>query len=241
MTNQNENTNELPLVLLVDDTRVTADIDKSFFVNAGFRVLLAASPVEVNEIVARHDVHLVMVDVSFAKEQGLAVMQQVRKFSRNKNVKVLVTTIVGTGEMRASVQKAGADGFLVKPAPTQKVLKEVKALTSLAARDSERIRENLNVTLKWAGKTVSARSLDLSEDGIHLTVESAFPEVGTELELNIFIDDAGSSVAAQGKVVRHTKEGFGVRFEELGRNAKRALDKFILAHSLESRVSQYYL
>jgi DNA-binding response OmpR family regulator len=241
MTTIQENANELPLVLLVDDTRVTADIDKSFFVNAGFRVLQAASLAEVNIILSQNDVHLMMVDVSFAKEQGLAVMQQARKASRNKSLKVLVTTIVGSAEMRTAVEKAGADGFLVKPAPTQKVLKEVKALTSLAARDSERIREHLNVTLKWEGKTVSARSLDLSEDGIHLTVELESPAVGTELELNIFIDDAGSSVSAQGKVVRHTKEGFGVRFAELGRNAKRALDKFILARSMESRVSQYYL
>ncbi len=241
MTTNQQNANELPLVLLVDDTRVTSDIDKSFFVNAGFRVLQAASATEVTHLVTENDVHLLMVDVSFGKDQGLAVMQHARKVSRNKDIKVLVTTIVGTAEMRAAAQKAGVDSFLVKPAPSQKVLKEVKALTSLAARDSERIREQLKVNLKWAGKTVEARSLDVSEDGIHLTVVSAAPAVGTDLELEIFIDDVAQAISAEGKVVRHTKEGFGVRFAELGRNAKRALDKFILARSMESRVSQYYL
>jgi two-component system chemotaxis response regulator CheY len=242
MSNVHQESPLLPVVLLVDDARITADIDKSFFVSAGFRVLVATTLAEVLDLVASNSVDLMMIDVAFAKEQGLVVMREARKLSSRKEMKVLVTSLSGAAEMRAQAEKAGADGFLVKPAPRQKVLKEVKALTSQAVRDAERVRESLEVVLTWEGKKFAARSLDISEDGIHLVVEGKLPPVGTELHLEIVTGrEAGSAVLVDGRVVRHTKEGFGVRFAELRRNEKRTLDKFLLAHSMESRASQYYL
>ena len=229
-----------PLVLIVDDTRITADIDRNFIVLSGFRVLVAACLEEVIDFVKEHPIDLLMIDVAFAKDKGLDVLSEARRLSCNSDMKILVTSMTGSGEIRAKAEKAGADLFLVKPAPRQKVLKEIKALTSLAARDSERIRESLDVRMKLEGETSrNAHSLDISEDGIHLACEGAKPSVGAAISMEIRVESGLLNV--DGSVVRHTNEGFGVRFAELGRNAKRALDKFILAHSMEAKASRYYL
>ena len=242
MTEKQENAQVAPLLLLVDDTRVTADIDKAFFVEAGFRVLVATTLREILDIVAQNQVNLIMIDAAFGKWQGVVVAEQARKASANNAVNLLITSVVDTIELRKAAEKAGASGFLLKPAPRQKVLKEVKALTSLVARDSERVPEHLNVKMSWGSHNdVGAWSLDVSEDGIHLASNNSSPEVGSLLNLNIAMGENGAVVSVDGTVVRHTKEGFGVRFSELSRNAKRALDKFLLAHSIESRATKYYL
>jgi DNA-binding response OmpR family regulator len=229
-----------PLVLIVDDTRITADIDRNFFVLSGFRVLVAATLDEVLDLVKSSPIDLVMVDLAFAKDKGLELVQEVRRVSCYAGMKVMVTSISASAEARNKAIKAGADVFLTKPAPRQKVLKEIKALTSLTARDSERVRQSLLVSLSIGGKgQPGAHSLDISEDGIHLAGAGEKPAVGQVLEMKIDVGDAEVSVS--GTVVRHTPEGFGVRFSELGRNAKRALDKFILAHSMEEKASRYYL
>lgn len=229
-----------PLVLIVDDTRITADIERNFIVLSGFRVLVASSLQEVLDLVKEHAIDLIMIDVAFAKDKGLDVLSEARRLSCNSAMKALVTSMTSSNAVREKAEKSGADHFLVKPAPRQKVLKEIKALTSLAARDFERIKESLNVRLKLEDNTFrNAHSLDISEDGIHLGCDGVKPALGAAISMEISVESGLLNVS--GSVVRHTTEGFGVRFDELTRTAKRALDKFILAHSMEAKASRYYL
>lgn len=241
MTNTNPSAQaSAPLLLIVDETRITADIDKTFFLEAGFRVTIAASTVEIVNTVSEQCVDLMLIDVDFSKGQGLSILSKVKHSSKNPDLKVLATSVVGSPEVRAAAQKSGANSFLAKPAPRQKILNEVKALTSLAVRDAERIQQSLVVDLSWDGRSLKAVSLDVSEDGIHLSASHDTPDVGVRLGMRIHLEN-NFVVEVEGKVVRHTKEGFGVRFFELARNSKRELDKFLLEHSMESRASQYYL
>lgn len=239
---------EMPVLLLVDDHHVTSEIERNYFSNAGFRVLVAASLAEVEQLVTHQHVDVLMIDVNFAREQGLQVMQHAKALSRNKELKAVVTSLVGLPSVRKGAMEKGADQFIVKPAPRPKVLKEMKKILSKQTRGNERIRKQLEIRFTCGGNSFVSQTLDLSSDGVHLapganaaTHARDVPSVGSGIVLEFHLAHKDKVFQITGKVVRHTSEGFGVKFDELSKTAARALDKFLLEFSMEHRASQYYL
>lgn len=236
----------LPSILLVDDHQVTADIERAYFAGVGFRVLLATTPADAESIVRQEHVDLIMIDVEFARKQGLKVMQAARRVSKNDKIKALVTSLVGSPEVRKQALAAGADGFFTKPAPRPKVLKEIKKMTEQKTRGSERIKQSLQIRCVVEGgeETVQARSLDISSEGMHLQLADAQrskPRMGAKVTLQFSLGGKEKPLSIAGDVVRHTQEGFGVKFGALNTIQSRQLDKYLLKFSMEHRASQYYL
>jgi DNA-binding response OmpR family regulator len=237
---------QAPMLLLVDDTPVTVEIERTYFASVGFRVAVASSALEVEDFVRRHDVNLMMIDVNFARDKGLATAQAAKRASRFPEMKVLVTSILSNQQIRKKAEDSGADEFLVKPAPRPKVLKEIKKLTLQATRHNERVRQDIEVVCKSKNESFKAKSLDISSDGMHMSCEKMDganfrPEVGTFLEVEIVLGKNEKPLSFSGHVVRHTQEGFGFRFEEIGKTQRRSLDKFLIRFSMEHKASQYYL
>lgn len=231
-----------PTLLLVDDTPVTVEIERAYFASVGFRCVVATSVSQVEDAVRSQPIDLVMVDVGFAREQGLATARAARRASMNPNVKILMTSVLSNPQLRKRAEEHGADDFLVKPAPRPKVLKEIKKLTSQSSRDNERVRQELLVNCVVKGQGVSFKTLDLSSDGMHLSAAAnACPAVGEGIDVEIRLGRNEKPLQLKGTVVRHTQEGFGVRFAEVSKPARRVLDKFLLRFTLEHRASQYYL
>lgn len=231
-----------PTLLLVDETPLTVEIERAYFASVGFHVLVASSVAQVEEIVRTQDVDLVMIDVSFAREQGLATARAARRASRNEELKVLVTSILSNPQLRKRAFEHGANDFLVKPAPRPKLLKEIKKLTSQAARGNERVRQEIVVHCTLRGAGFPAKTLDLSSDGMHLAATSnGNPAVGEPIDVEIRLGRNEKPLQLKGTVVRHTQEGFGVRFAEVSKPARRALDKYLLRFTLEHRATQFYL
>jgi len=232
-----------PTLLLVDDTPVTVEIERSYFVSVGFKVVIASTPAQVEDAVRAQAIDLVMIDVNFAREQGLATVRAARRASRHEGMKILVTSILSNPQMRKKALEFGADDFLVKPAPRPKVLREIKKLTSQASRGGERVRQEVDVRCTLGAMNFAATTLDLSSDGMHLnpTKGAKSPDVGTPIGVEIRLGRNEKPLHLQGTVVRQTQEGFGVRFEDSPKLSRRTLDKYLLRFSMEHRASQFYL
>ena len=235
-----------PLILLVDDHHVTAEIERSYFGSVGFRVVLATNSQDVERIVREQDVDLIMIDVSFARDQGLKLVSHIKKQARNAHLKIIVTSVVGLPALRKNAEDAGADQFLTKPAPRPKILREIKRLTDQKARGGERVKQELHIQYSFENKNEAALTLDLSIDGVHLahfgkSLQNKYPSVGSSISLTLDLDPKEKPLVVTGQVVRHTQEGFGVKFDELSKNSRRILDKYTLKFSMEHRASQFYL
>ena len=242
--NNHLDTEEQPAILLVDDHHVTADIEHAYFASVGFRVFLASSAADVQGIVRKHKIDLIMVDVDFGRKKGLAVVQAAKRASCNLKIKALVTSMSGAPEIRTKALAGGADGFFTKPAPRPKVLKEIKKMTEQKSRGTERVKQTLSVKCTSEGKTAVATTLDLSGDGVHLSYSSKSapkPALGASISIAILLEKTDKAIVLEGTVVRHTLDGFGVRFAEMGKMQQRQLDKYLLKFSMEHRASQYYL
>jgi DNA-binding response OmpR family regulator len=234
------------LVLIAEDSSLNGEIERNYFSSVGFDTKLATTPQQVESILASENVDVLIVDVGFAGDKGLSMVKVASRVSQNPNLRILVTSVRQTPEIRRKVVESGAHAFVSKPSPRPVLLKEVKKLGKQAARTSERVHEQLQVTasfesLNWSFDGVS---LDVSSEGIHIQYGSHLsrskPALGTNVSVTLHFKSEKPLVVA-GNVVRHTPEGLGVKFEELNKTVQRALDKFLLKHSIEHKASHFYL
>lgn len=228
-------------LLLIEDVSVTADIERSYFSSVGFDVVSASSVVDSESAVSRGWVDIVIIDVAFAKKKGVDLIPILLKKSRNPNLKVIVTSVSGDASLRRSSIEAGASAFIVKPAPRPRYLKEIKKLSAQKARDSERVTQALEVELIAGDAKASTKALDISSEGIHLALEAGSPIQGIGLMVELRLTVEGKPLKIQGQIVRQTPKGVGIRFVQLGVQAQRLLDKFLLRYSMEQQASYFYL
>lgn len=234
-------------VLIVDDHQVTADLERKFLSGLGFQTFVASSEKDLERYLRKEHVDLLIMDLSFAKNQGLVLIKSVKRQALNKSMKVIATSVVGTQAHKQAANEAGADMFLVKPAPRTKILKEIKTLVSQKARTTERVKKSLSVTVfvEHANK-VTGETLDISGDGVHIKPKGSShkPTIGSNVEVTLVLDSESKTkrpLIVSGVVMRHTNEGFGVKFGEMSTTNQRLLDKFLLELSMEGRASKYYL
>lgn len=235
-----------PRILLVDEHVVTADIERSYLLGVGFDVVLATDGEEAVRRIKDEFFDLIMVDASFRGDMGVDTLKSLKRNTKNKDVKAIMTGLSFSPPLKKRARDAGADEIFVKPAPRPQVLKEIKKLTMSAARGTERIAHALSLVLKSGEEVFSCKTLDLSSEGVHLCSLSQStaddrPSVGAAVEMDIQLSESEGLSKVTGVVMRHTAEGFGVRFEKMKRADQKKLDKYILKHSLEQAASHYYL
>jgi len=228
-------------LLLIEDVSVTAEIERSYFASVGFNVVAAGSVAEAEAAISREWVDIVIIDAAFARGKGIDFISILRKNARHKDVKVIVTSVSGDHSLRKAATTAGASAFIVKPAPRPRYLKEIKKLSARKSRDTERVHQSIAVQLVWADKNAKAQTLDLSSEGIHLAVDvkTGLIALGTRIQLSFEVEERQLKI--EGEVVRHTPKGVGVRFVNVGAQAQRTLDKFLLRFSIEHQASHFYL
>jgi DNA-binding response OmpR family regulator len=232
---------EAVTLLLVEEVSVTADIEKSYFSSVGFNVVAASTVADSEAAVSRQWVDIVILDVAFAKKKGTDLIPILLKKSQNPALKVIVTSVSGDASLRKSSIEAGASAFIVKPAPRPRYLKEIKKLSAQKARDSERVIQALEVEIVSGDHKVTTNALDISSEGIHLALDSKASIHGVGLEVILSFTVEGKLIKIQGQIVRQTPKGVGIRFTQLGAQAQRLLDKFLLRYSMEQQASYFYL
>ena len=234
-------------VLLAEDSGLSSNLESSYMSSVGFNVLSASTPAQVDSILRKQHVDLLLIDVSFAGDQGLQIVKEVRRSFSSENLKILVTSIISNPDLKKQSAAYGANDFIEKPTPRPKLLKELKKLTAQAPRGNERVIQKLEVLAHGNGTTVHLVTLNVSSDGMHLgsDEEHAPPTqpipIGTKLNLEVKIGKNEKPLLLTGTVVRHTSQGIGVRFEDLGKQQRRLLDRFLIRSSVELKASQFYL
>jgi DNA-binding NtrC family response regulator len=100
-------------VLVVDDERLIRWSLKDRLARAGFRVLEAADGAEAEELLARGDVDLVLLDLKLPDTDGLTLLDQIR--AETPAPAVIMMTAHGTTETERDAAGRGAAHFVGKP------------------------------------------------------------------------------------------------------------------------------
>jgi CheY-like chemotaxis protein len=230
-------------ILLVDEHAVTAEIERNYLSSVGFEVSLATDTEQAMSKIAAESFDLIMIDTNFRGDKGVETLRVLKARSSNPAVKSIISGLSFPPPLKQKARDAGADEIFIKPVPRPQVLKELKKLLANEVRVNERISHALNLVLKWNEAVQNCTTLDLSAEGVHLSAlkGSQRPEIGAMVEMDIQLTQSESLSKVQGEVMRHTAEGFGVRFQKLKKTDQKKLDKYILRHSLEHAASHFYL
>lgn len=132
-------------LLVVEDELKLAEILKVNFERQNYHVLMADNGEKALEIIKKHDVSLLILDLMIPKISGEQVCQEVRKFSR---MPIIMLTARSSEENIIDGLKMGADDYITKPFS----LRELNARVDTVFRRSENSQYPLYQNLKFDGE-----------------------------------------------------------------------------------------
>lgn len=115
-------------ILVVDDDPDSCELVAYFLKSHGYKVAIAADGNRALNMDLEDDIELVILDVHMPLYDGPEVLAMLRKRRLLRPVKVLALTGDESADIRETMDRLGADGFLTKPVDLPVLREEVNRL-----------------------------------------------------------------------------------------------------------------
>jgi DNA-binding response OmpR family regulator/DNA-binding CsgD family transcriptional regulator len=151
-------------VLVVDDTPANLGVVLELLGSAGLRVIVAESGGRALELLLRHAVDLILLDVIMPGLDGFATCERIKAHGAWRDIPVIFLTAVDEPAQKVRAFEAGAVDYVTKPLHPAEVLARVQAHLDLRAarRALERQNQRLEseIALRLDAEAQLAQSLD---------------------------------------------------------------------------------
>ena len=114
-----------PHILMVDDDQGIRDVVSDFLSMHGYRVETAGDAREMQRILDRGQVDLIILDIMLPGEDGLAIC---RRLSQVDSPPIIMLSAMGEDTDRIVGLELGADDYLAKPCNPRELLARVRAV-----------------------------------------------------------------------------------------------------------------
>jgi two-component system chemotaxis sensor kinase CheA len=104
----------VPRVLLVEDSLITRELERSMLASLGLTVVEAVDGVEALEKLEQDRFDLIVADVEMPRLDGFELTRQVKQDERWAQIPVILVTTRGTAEDKKRGLDVGADAYVVK-------------------------------------------------------------------------------------------------------------------------------
>ncbi len=121
-----------PLVLVVDDNKITTKLLARYLTAAGYRVAEAYDGMECLEKIEEEIPDAVILDVMMPRLDGYETVQRIRSDVKTRDIPVVIVTALNDVANQVKAIESGADDFLSKPIEDKLLIAKVKILTSLS-------------------------------------------------------------------------------------------------------------
>ena len=118
-------------ILICDDQPDIVNALKIYLTPEGYRLYEAFTGREALEIVKKHDIHLILLDVMMPVMDGITATAKIREFS---NVPIILLTAKSETEDKVLGLNVGADDYITKPFVPVEVLARVRSQLRRYAR-----------------------------------------------------------------------------------------------------------
>lgn len=115
-------------VLIVDDQEDERTIQRTLLEHLGYTVREAGDGETALALAREEPPDLVLLDIAMPRVDGLTVCRSLREAPDTRAVAVLFLTASTTADVEDRVNRAGADGILIKPVDPNEVAGEVARL-----------------------------------------------------------------------------------------------------------------
>jgi len=155
-------------VLLVDDTKLYLDLQRSFFTRQDCKVFTATTGLKALEIVQKETPDLVMLDLYLPEMDGFRVLERIRA---DKEVKLVAIGLRDQEEDGRICRKMGVDAFLVRPVTKNDLIGTASKLLNMVLRVDARIQVEIEVFADQKKEKYFGRSRDISAGGTYVRSE----------------------------------------------------------------------
>ncbi len=114
LTNQTDQTEQQHRVLLVEDSIITRELERSVLVSFGLLVEEAGDGVEALNLLMQREFDVVVSDVEMPNMDGLELTRRIKQEEATEHLPVILVTTLASDEDKRRGMEAGADGYIVK-------------------------------------------------------------------------------------------------------------------------------
>ena len=111
-------------VLVTDDDQDIRDGIEIYLKNEGYHVLKAADGVEALELLAQHEVHLIILDIMMPNMDGITATFKIRA---ERNIPILMLSAKAENTDKIHGLSVGADDYITKPFHPLELMARVKS------------------------------------------------------------------------------------------------------------------
>jgi len=116
-------------VLLVDDSLIAREVEKSIFESLGFVVETAIDGMDALEKLEASSYDMIVTDLEMPRLDGFGLVRQIRNQPKHEDLPIMVISTRESSEDRLRALEAGADSYLVKQhLDAESIVSTVKAL-----------------------------------------------------------------------------------------------------------------
>ena len=124
------------LILVVEDEPEIRSLVAEHLIAAGYDVCLASDGETALRLVRERHPGLVCLDLNLPRISGYDVCEQIRTDPAANDIAILMTSARNSLDIKVFSLEAGADAYLVKPYPLQRLTDEIEELFELRASNA---------------------------------------------------------------------------------------------------------
>ncbi len=226
-----------PKILLVDDTRLFLELEKSFLKLSPVHVLTATNGIDALEIARNERPDLIYMDLHMPKMDGALCCAVLKGDPALRSIPVIMVTSAGKDDDVRLCREAGCDDFITKPVNRKEFLEIGRKFLDRIDRREVRIPCRTPVKFKAHNVRFSGVSGDISSGGIFVAAEFDI-EPKTSVELAFELPETGCILQGiRGRVAwlnsgknlltPSMPPGFGVEFTNLPKEAAETINSFV--------------
>ncbi len=115
-------------ILVVDDSSTVRKLIINILKSADYETVEAVDGVDALEKLAQEDIDLIIADLNMPRMNGLELIRTIRKDPVYSDIPIVMLTTEGSEEDKKRGFEAGANVYLVKPAPPSLILYKIGSL-----------------------------------------------------------------------------------------------------------------
>lgn len=112
-------------ILLVDDDELVRDLVAATIRDSKYTLLHADDGKSALHMAREEAPDLVFLDVNMPVMDGVAVCKALKSDPRTRNIAVIMLTALGHDEDRKRAERAGANGYFIKPFSPLRLLRKI--------------------------------------------------------------------------------------------------------------------
>jgi len=226
-----------PKILLVDDTKLVLELEKSFLKLSHVEILTAPNGAAALELIRRDPPDLVFMDMNMPVMDGCECCRALKDDPFLNSIPIIMVTTAGREGDRERAAEAGSDDFITKPIDRREFLEKARHYTDAVDRRDLRVPCQFPALFLAGAGAVNAHVMDISDGGIFLSshepvqldqpirVACYLPE--SKPVLREFVGKI-AWVNEDGKRVNPgLPPGFGVEFQDMSEEQRQVLKEVV--------------